>query len=419
MTTLATLLHATERYDEARELLLEVLEREEARGENSHYTYNNIAQIENEVGNYDLAVDLQEKSIALGDEILERPHALIAVRLNNLASLLADVGRMDDALERYREALAMQYELYPGGDHPDVGNTLSNLGVLYGDLEDWQRALEHLENSRDVLTAALGPDHQDLSTVYNNINLPLRRLGRSKDSESALLEAIRINDLNEGPDSLSSAIYRNNLGMYYDSVNNLPKAKAQLQRALETLREIFGNDHPYVGVSLGNLAANELSQGNFQSAEKLSREALAVSQANESPPPQTASLRYGLARALLRLDRLEESLEAYRASHDEFKTFQEPTHGQRQLAALGLVEVLLLLDRMDDAGLVAQEIQQADDTDPLEESRRDRLQIAQALLANHTGDSAEARNLYRQALEGETPDSPLLSAANEAAEPRN
>lgn len=80
-----------------------------------------------------------------------------------------------------------------GPEHPLVGATLCNLGLVLANLEDPIRARPYLERSIDVLSRALGPDHPDLSFPLETLAEMDRRAGNlaAADHASARVLALR------------------------------------------------------------------------------------------------------------------------------------------------------------------------------------------------------------------------------------
>jgi tetratricopeptide (TPR) repeat protein len=56
----------------------------------------------------------------------------MATSLNNLASLLQDLGKYEEAEPLYRRALVIREKSF-GPDHPEVRASLNNLASLYRD----------------------------------------------------------------------------------------------------------------------------------------------------------------------------------------------------------------------------------------------------------------------------------------------
>lgn len=413
LVSLGNLRHAQQEFGAARDVLLDVIEREKELGMNSHDAYNNLAQAENALGNYERAVELQQLSLDLGAEALDSPHQLLAVRLNNLGSLHADVGNLDDAATAYQDALAMQADLYPDGLHPDIATTLNNQGVLLADQERWQESREALERAIEITVAAFGPDHSDLSNMYNNLNLSLRRLGLTKESEEALLRAIEIAESQEGSASLSVAIYKNNMARFYESVGNLPRARQLQTESLESLRAFFEGPHPYIAMALSSLGSIEADDGNLPLAVELSRESLAAHEAAESPPSSTAVAHFNLGLNLFKLERFDEALEELQTAYEQFSGFLDEGHTRRGRAALRLAEAMLTANRGAPRDLLEEALEAFGD-DRVPERTLDDARVALALVLARDGDSQRAARLLKQARAGEPPDTPLLVRAQQA-----
>jgi len=68
---------------------------------------------------------------------------------NNLALALVDLGRLPEAEERYREALAILNRL--DGKETDIANTYVNMAHLYERLDDYEGIEACLDRARDAL----------------------------------------------------------------------------------------------------------------------------------------------------------------------------------------------------------------------------------------------------------------------------
>ena len=68
----------------------------------------------------------------------------------------------------------------------------------------------------------------------------------------------------------------NNLGLAWKGMCRFPQAEEVLQRALECERQIYGQFHPNVARSLGNLAELYRELGRYADAEQLMRESLSI-----------------------------------------------------------------------------------------------------------------------------------------------
>jgi tetratricopeptide (TPR) repeat protein len=76
---------------------------------------------------------LLERALAIAEAAHGPDHPTVAVRLNDLALILRDLGRPQDARPLLERALAITEAAY-GPDHPDVVIRLSNLARVLRDL---------------------------------------------------------------------------------------------------------------------------------------------------------------------------------------------------------------------------------------------------------------------------------------------
>jgi CHAT domain-containing protein/Flp pilus assembly protein TadD len=86
----------------------------------------------------------------------------LALTLNNLASVLQEDGRLDEAEPLYGRAIAL-YEEAVGAEHPSLGQALSNFAVLHLLRKDYDRAGPLYRRALAIREKALGPVHQDVA----------------------------------------------------------------------------------------------------------------------------------------------------------------------------------------------------------------------------------------------------------------
>ncbi|WP_291984314.1 tetratricopeptide repeat protein [Luteitalea sp.] len=99
-------------------------------------------------------------------------------------------------------------------------------------------------------------------------------------------------------------------GLYY--VGRIDESRDVNQRALDLDRRVFGPRHPHVGVDLFNLGNIALDRAEYLAAERLFREAVAISGAWYGPGhPKAAANTLMLGRALAYQGRLGEAAPLY------------------------------------------------------------------------------------------------------------
>lgn len=214
------------------------------------------------------------------------PHFLEALRISpgesagyyNYAIALADVGKEDEAIERLEQARKL---------FPDSVDILNRLGRLFlkknrpleaaGYLGESVRLDPEVYETRNDLGNALAAAGRQTGAVeqyreairinpssyeaMNNLGLALAREGRQEEAIELFKEAVRVN-----PDFYDA---HNNLGTAYGQVGRLDYAAAQYREALRV--------RPESAEAMNNLGIVLASAGKVREAEGYFREAVRLS----------------------------------------------------------------------------------------------------------------------------------------------
>jgi tetratricopeptide (TPR) repeat protein len=105
--------------------------------------------------------------------------------------VLQDQRKLDEARALLVRTLSI-FERAHGPDHPRVGLTLYNLGLLQLDMQDHAAALETFRRSAPIFEAKLGKDHVVLSYALRGIGGCLVKLGRTTEALPLLERAATI-----------------------------------------------------------------------------------------------------------------------------------------------------------------------------------------------------------------------------------
>jgi serine/threonine protein kinase/Tfp pilus assembly protein PilF len=261
-------------------------------------------------GQLDLAESLLRRALDIQQELGAETHATAAM-IVNLATVVAGLGKLDEAEALHRRAVAAFIRL-EGDNCPDTLTARANLAVVVqqqGRLEEAEQLL------RPVLAATrtlFAEDHPDTLGRRYNLALILGRRGKHAEAEvemRAVLDSMRAIEGDDGP---HVAIVLAALGDLLDAQRRYAEAEEFARTAL-TARRANSGDHPHTAASLSSLAKILLNRGRPAEAEENLREALLMQRKLLAPdhPEIAASLR-GLALALLRQDKIAEAEARYR-----------------------------------------------------------------------------------------------------------
>ena len=102
------------------------------------------------------------------ERVLGPEHPDIANSLNNLGPALQTQGNYAEAEALYRRSLAI-FERGLGPEHPDTAYSCNNLGMLYATMKQWPEATEYVYRTLQIFLKALGPEHPMTHKAIENM----------------------------------------------------------------------------------------------------------------------------------------------------------------------------------------------------------------------------------------------------------
>ncbi len=170
-----------------------------------------LARDKQDLGVHEQAAILFEQAITALARQNPTPHKYLAIALNDLGLLQNSLGSYTEALTTFSSALQHQ-ELIFAQNHPEIAATQNNLGLAYKRLKNFAKAEEHYKIAADIYQAS-------------------------------------------GNNTAEAAFNLGNLGLVYEALGQNPKAYIYLTNSLRLGRQILGDVHPQLAVTLYNLAA--------------------------------------------------------------------------------------------------------------------------------------------------------------------
>ena len=325
-------------------------------------------------------------------------------RLNQAPIFANTFQQAKDAHQRAKAALAQ-------------GKSQAANQYLNDALSGYKRAIEQGRQ-------ALPKDSLTLAGYLKEIAYLYYKVGRYQDGITAGEEAFAIVQNKITP--LQLTFYVNLLGNLHYAQGNVKRAEIFLKKALFLSKEIYGDRHPDVAVSLNNLAGLYKSQGKYEAAQELRLQCLDIErQTFGDKHPQLASSlnnlallyesqgKYEAAEPLF-LDALQMRKELLGDRHPDVATSLNnlallyESQGKYEAAEPLYIEALqmmkeLLGDRHPDVATsmnnLAQLYKYQEKYEAAEPLYIDALQMRKELLGDHHPDVAQSMNnlagLYR------------------------
>jgi tetratricopeptide (TPR) repeat protein/pimeloyl-ACP methyl ester carboxylesterase len=210
--------------------------------------------------------------------------AELALTLNNLGVLDRDQGRLEEALQIYRELAQKNPETY----RPDVAMTFNNLGVLDSDqgrLEEARRDYaEALQTYRELAQKNPETYRTYVAAALNNLGILDSRQRRMEEARNEFAEALQIRRelAQKNPEIYRPGIAMtlNNLGVLDSGQGRMEEARNEYGEALQIRRELAQKNpeayRPFVADTLNNLGILDRDQGRMEEARNEFAEALQI-----------------------------------------------------------------------------------------------------------------------------------------------
>ena len=228
----------------------------------------------NEIGNiyhdslkdYGKAIEYFQQSLAIAQEIKNRPYQITALRGLGLANY--HLQGYQKAISYFQQALAIAQEIK---DRESEIKLLRNLGNTFSDLKDEPKAITYYEQALKVARESKDRDleRSTLIGVGGDYGLSLGNWQQGIEYNQQALNLAREtkNREDEGEALLL-------IGSAYNIIGNFPKAIDAFQQALIIAQET--QELELEAGALANLAAAYFAQGDSHKASDFSQQALAI-----------------------------------------------------------------------------------------------------------------------------------------------
>jgi tetratricopeptide (TPR) repeat protein len=216
--------------------------------------WNNVAVLHRDRGELDEARRIQERALAIREEVLGRDHVVVAVSLTNLGTILGMSGALPEARALFERSLAIQ-ERVLGPDHPDCATTSISLGNVDHLLGDHDAARLRYERALAVHERAYGPRHPAVTDSLSNLAVVHATRNDLARAEAMFERVLEIRREAQGPDHPGIAVALVDLGRLHAMQQRNDAARREYQEAIAMLQRVHGAEHPAVADARAQLAA--------------------------------------------------------------------------------------------------------------------------------------------------------------------
>lgn len=275
-----------------------------------------LARTRRALGEYDAGLAMSRRAFELGKATGANATSQ-ADLLHQQASLLADLGKFDQALATLGEARALGADEIPASSRLAFDLSAGRIADEAGRPEEAEQKYRGVIDAASALDATtLASDaalHSTLQTARSNLSAILRDRGALDEAE-ALTRAVLTDRMEElGKKAPLTLASRNKLALLLSARGNNEEARSEAAEALRLQREVLGNEHVDTLSTMQTLANVLMSLKQYDEAEALTRESLKgmESQLGDAHAQTLASMNT-LAYLLEERGKIEEAEAAYR-----------------------------------------------------------------------------------------------------------
>jgi tetratricopeptide (TPR) repeat protein len=233
------------------------------------------------LGDWSAGAKFFEQALELNRRTLGPKHARTVANLNRLANVYLVQGEIDRAEPLFRDALAVERDLYP--NDLQTAHSLAGLASIHVRARKWDEALPEAEEGLAITLRAVGEKDAESGMAYANVGEILRVSGHPDRALPLLRKARLIFERTLGPSHprAASVISQEGLALMYE--NKFALAEQDLLHAVDLLAK-FGGSKVELAVAEHNLGLLRLRQKKYADADKHFSKALALEEEYSSRP---------------------------------------------------------------------------------------------------------------------------------------
>ena len=328
------LLRSLSRIEEEEALLFEALALHEQAVGTEHADYMGII---NNLGSHYLVRGQVDTALVYIRQHLDGQRRLVGENgaayggaLMNYANVLQAQSRLEEALELIDEGLVIFRRGY-GEDGVKFAYLTENRSNVLMDLERYDEAEQGYLQVMNILGEKFGTDHPEYAFTQNSYGTMLERAGRLEDSLVQLESATAINVGAYGEGHRDSISSRYKLANALIKASRLDEALGHATIAAEAGRALWTDPHPNFVNALDVLARVHRDRGEYEEAEALFAEAIAVaSQLQGDSLRRVIRLETSLAQGYVASGRAREAEALLRPRAQEIAGFDDSWDGIRE-----------------------------------------------------------------------------------------
>jgi CHAT domain-containing protein len=240
----------------------------------SVYCNHFLAICYKDIGQIEIAVSFQKKSLEIARKIYGERHLNVAAGVAQLGDYLAAGGDFEIAVECYREAISIFTELI-GKNHSSVNEVERKMAGLYAQRGDYDRALEIDIRVASSHARDFGPNNPELGFLYHEVAEIYRKKGKFEKAFGFYARALALrNEIHGSTERLDIAGLLHDEAQAYAATGKYDTASSLLRQSLR-LQDSATSVNPALRSSTyESLAAIARGEGDISGSVRWYQQAL-------------------------------------------------------------------------------------------------------------------------------------------------
>lgn len=202
----------------------------------------------------------------------------MAVARNTQGTSFYMMGNYAQAINYFYQSLRIKEDIK---DHKGIAATLNNIGMIYDEQGDYDKAIEHYTNAIDnfqLITGRKKPDYQVLVASYHNLGVLFFGTGNNEKALEYFNKSLNFTD--ETKFLRERAYAFSNIGHIYLEEQDTEKSAEYFSKSFEISKKI--KDENGIIDALNNFSFLYIKKKNFSRAISYATEALEMAQKNKA-----------------------------------------------------------------------------------------------------------------------------------------
>jgi len=248
--------------------------------------YDGYGRILSNLGRSEESLSFYTNALSLDKKFYGEKHPKIAIRKNNIACAYGQMGKDDQEIQYLRDALQIEEEYY-GGNHPHIAIRLGNLALVYERVKNQSaKGSDCIDRAREYWERAFTIDHQFYGLGHHHTLSRMYGLAgnycKKNDFEKALEwnnKAIDISKI-EAPDGYHHGMGILHRGNTYAEMKDYSSALKDYEDALSIITKSRGMESNDRSIVLKYISYLKGQQEDYSSAADYLEKALQIDELN-------------------------------------------------------------------------------------------------------------------------------------------